>query len=196
MSRKNRNENYKGRRWGRNIAIILLSALISTTCFTFVAFMSDNFTNKDATSWFTKEKNEANLLSYKTHYIDNLTEEFDAGLKVKWKDDGRFVLSGKYEDNNLANNATTDPYDFASILLTAGEYTLSTGNDKCSADTYGLVITHEGKTTYVYDDPVTITIEADTTVTIGFFVKNNKYIFSAEIQPCLVKGAEAGEFFK
>ncbi len=195
MSRKNGNENYKGRRWGRTIAIILLSALVSTTCFTAVAFMTDNFTNKDASTWFTKEKNDANLLSYKKHYIENLLEKTNEGLKVKWKDDGRFTLSGEHKSNSVDNNSCY-PYDFASILLTEGDYTITTGNDKCAADEFGLYVKHNGTTTYVYNEPVTFKVTADDTVEIGFFVKNNNFILSEELRPCLVSGIEAAEFFK
>ena len=151
---------------------------------------------KTPDKWFDKERNPDNLLTTEC-YMKNLTKEFDKGLNVKWNDDGSFVMSGKYEDEKLAKEARF-VYEFATVQLAAGDYTISTGNDNCKKDEFGLVVYYNGQTEYVGSEPYTIPLDEESTVTIGLFVKNDLRLWSlsSKITPTLVAGTEAGDFYK
>lgn len=150
-------------------------------------------------SALTAEKtlNPDNLLVKKDTYITNLLKETDKGLRIDWKDDGAFVLSGKHADDNEANNAMY-MYEFATLELEPGKYTISSGNDKANAETYGMFVKYDGQIKHnVYGDAVTFDIDGEETKTviIGFSVKNQYRILYAKFEPVLVKGDKAGSFY-
>ena len=144
----------------------------------------------------TREKplNENNLI--KTPYFENVTklEETAKGLKIKWDDDGTFAISGKHVDDNLANNAHYE-VAFVQVFLEEGTYMFSSGCKSADDDTYGLFIEYNGKKQYAYTEASMIVIDTPTTVTIGFFVKNNYRVVYADFEPVLVKGDKAQGFF-
>lgn len=179
-NKENRRKKSKAKKW------------IMIVC----AFLAGLFV-MGAVSSITAEKdlNPNNLLVKKETYVANLLAETAGGLSINWKDDGRFILSGKHSDDNEANNALYR-YEFASVELEAGTYTLSHGNDDAASDTFHLYIQWDGEIKEnVYKDAKTFTLDTDTTVIIGFAVKNNYFIFYEEIAPVLVSGTTAGEFY-
>lgn len=183
--RKNKYENHKTQRKSTDRWKIVFTFVVSLLCgallmgAVFVLFAE-------------KPLNPNNLLKYDKY--ENKLEESGKGLKIRWNDDGSIVLSDKHSDNDIANNAHyTCP--FVTVELEPGDYTLSTGNDSCSQDTYGMYIVVDGKTTPVYDEPVTFTVAEKTVVTIGFTVKNNYRIIYGKLSPVLVPGSSAQGFF-
>lgn len=147
-------------------------------------------------TWNQDERNEKNLLTTDC-YVSNLTSDFEKGLKIDWKDDGSFVLSGKYEDADLAGNARFT-YDFANVTLNAGTYTISSGNTHCDEQEFGLVVTYGNSTEYIGSKAKTITLTDTTTVTVGVFVKNNLRLWSltSKITPVVAAGTETIEFYQ
>lgn len=196
MSRRNNYENNRARRTRKNwigvTGIILAVVMLTTAALTGVGFATKSFEQNP----FNKERNPDNLLTTEC-YMKNLTDEFDKGLNVKWNDDGSFVMSGKYEDDQIAKDARF-VYEFASITLEAGDYTISTGNDNCKKDEFGLVVYYDGKTEYIGSEEFTLILDEESTVTVGLFVKNDLRLWSlsSKITPTLVAGTEAGEFYK
>ena len=189
----NRNNNYesnKRKRRGksvlRTLGIIIASALMS---FAFMAF--SNFAKENI---FEKDINPDNLLTVE-EYNDNLLEESDKGLKVNWKDDGSLVLSGKHSDDNIANSALYS-FEFATLTLDAGDYTLTTGNDDADKEEFGIKVTYGDTTHYVGADKQVIHLDEETAVTFSVFVKNNRFMAWEKIMPILVEGTDAGDFYK
>ena len=146
-----------------------------------------------------KELNENNLLQYEEHYSENQikVEETACGLKMKWNEDGSFVLKGKHSDKDLSENQAFK-YAFASITLPAGTYTLSVNNDDASKDTFGLFAEVSGTTFKTDDKGVTrFDVTSDSTlVVIGFFIKNDYRVLWEKICPTLAQGTEAIGFYK
>ena len=176
MSKYKNNNNHKSKRKAKGklkIILIVIASLLAGV----IAF--------GAISSLLAEKplNENNLLKYDKY--ENMIEESEKGLKVKWNEDGSIVLSGKHSDNDIANNAHYS-CPFVTVELDPGEYTLSTGNKNCSQDTYGMYIIVDGASTPVYDKPVTFTVSEKTVATVGFTVKNNYYILYGKLSPVLV----------
>ena len=146
-----------------------------------------------------KELNEDNLLKYEEHYSENQIklDETSCGLKMKWNEDGSFVLRGKHSDEDLSENQAFK-YAFASITLPAGTYTLSANNDDAEADTFGL-FAEIGGTTFKTDNKGETRFdvtEDGTLVVIGFFIKNDYRILYEKICPTLVAGTDSIEFYK
>ena len=185
--RNTRNENYeKRKRKGRAKKIICL------VC----AFLAGLMVMSGVSALTTeKQLNPNNLLNKKDNYVTALLEETDKGLKIDWTDNGSFVLSGKHDDDNEANNSMYR-FAFAEIELEPGTYTLSHGNKKASDETYGLYVQYDGMIKHnVYGSSTTFELDKDTTVIIGFAVKNKINIIYAKFEPVLVKGDKVGSFF-
>lgn len=141
-----------------------------------------------------KELNEDNLIKA-DNYFENLVEETDGGLKIKWKDDGRFVLTGKHSDDNIANNALYS-VAFTTVTLNEGTYTFTPGNDNCGDETYGMYYKiNGGEPVYVFANKAVITVESTSAVEFGFYIKNNYHILYAEFAPVIVSGDKIGTFF-
>ena len=139
-----------------------------------------------------KELNPDNLLKYK-NYVNKL-EESEEGLKIKWDDDGSFTLSGKHESDNTINNSKyTNP--FASVVLERGTYLISTGNERCDSESYGLYYQINGNYYEVYGDTLKFEVEKTTVIEVGFFVKNNKRIIHADFEPVLVPEGCSTSFY-
>ena len=183
--RTTRKENYEKRKKKSRAKKILM-----IVC----AFLAGLFV-MGSVSALTAEKtlNPDNLIKVE-NYFDNLMSDSEKGLKVKWKDDGRFVLSGKHSDADIADNSLYT-VAFTSVTLNPGVYTLSTGNDKCDDDTYGLYYIKNGESPVYVQEKTSISIDSITPVEIGFYVKNNYNIIYAEFAPVLVSGDKVGTFF-
>ena len=169
--------------------IVLLSVALSMGCMSLYNKFNDRDLNPD------------NLLKYEYYGEGNgkgLTTEWEKGsLKAKWNDNGSFVLTGKYEDKDKADSDFFECH-FATVTLTAGEYTFSHGNKNASKDSYYLHVTSTGTKPVeqdAFDDKVTFTLEETSIVNISFKVKNNYRIIYAKFEPVLVAGKTAGEFY-
>ena len=192
MSNRNNNsyESNRKKRKGQNLlrtlGLLLASALLSCAFMAGFNYVQENF--------FEKDRNPDNLLTVE-EYNDNLLEESDKGLKVKWNDDGSLVLSGKHSDDNIANAALYS-FEFATLTLDAGDYTLTVGNDDADKEEFGLKVTYGDTTHYVGADKQVIHLDEETAVTFSVFVKNNRTMFWEKLMPTLVEGTEAGDFYK
>lgn len=143
-----------------------------------------------------KELNEDNLINYKDHYIENLSKESSKGLKMKWNDDGSFVLSGKHSDSDLADTQIYS-YGFATITLDPGTYTLCANNKDAEKDTFGLYAEIQGnKLLTEKEGSVTFDVTDSTSVIIGFYVKNNYRLIWEKLCPTLVAGTDSIDFYK
>lgn len=178
-NKENRRKKSKAKKW-----ITIVCAFLAGLCV------------MGAVSSITAEKdlNPDNLIKVE-NYFENLPEKTDGGLEIDWKEDGRFVLSGKHSDDDIANNALYT-LAFTNVTLNEGVYTFTPGNYKCDDETYGMYYIINGETpVYVFDDETTIHIDGTSTVEFGFCVKNNYYILYAEFAPVLVSGDKVGSFF-
>jgi len=185
--------SYKVKKVLKVIALVLVCC---TACMTVMHLSGAEL--KSPTEWFEKDVNPDNLIVEK-NYADNLIKETSKGLKVKWNDDGSFVLSGKHEDDNLANAALYESDSFVTVTLVPGDYVLSTGNENADVEKFGLVVRGYGDAAeYVGNKPLKMHVEEATTISVSFFVKNNLRLwgFNSKILPTLVAGTEAGEFYK
>ena len=186
MSRKNRNENYKGRRWGRNIALVLVAVLLSTTVMTGLAFASDSIGNTDVSTWFEKEINPSNLINIKAEGY-TLEEKIDKGTGVKLERDeyGAIKLSGKASE--------ADSFTVGVFVLEPGTYTLSgvKSNSDCGLKVVGPNIEKKSGTT-----ENKFTIEETTSVTVSIYVAEDASFFLGKtILPTLVRGDVEGDFY-
>ena len=158
-----------------------------------------NTFNLDLGGIFGKKKlNEDNLLKYEEHYSENQIkpDETACGLKMKWNEDGSFVLRGKHYDENLTPKELFT-YDFALITLEPGSYTLSANNEDADDDTFGVYALIKGNKYLTKDGKVTFDIiDSETNVVIGYYVKNNYRLIWEKICPTLVAGTDAIEFYK
>lgn len=182
--------SYKAKRILKAICLVAVGALLGG--------MILHLTGTEINNPWKKEVNENNLIQVED-YLENSLKDTSAGLKVKKNDDGSFVLSGKHADKDEADNAIYKSAYFVNVNLTAGsEYVLSTGNDRCSTDTFGLYYIMNGETTLVGEKDVKIVATEDTVISIGYFVKNNTYFFSwfSKITPILVPNGENVAFYK
>ena len=139
-----------------------------------------------------KELNPDNLLKY-SEYVNKL-EESKEGLKVKWDDDGSFALSGKHESNDTSNNSKYKS-PFASVVLDKGNYLISTGNDNCDSEKYGMYYVLDGEYYEVCGDVLKIKVDSKTVLEVGFFVKNNVRIIHADFEPVLVPEGSSVSFY-
>lgn len=181
--------SYKAKRILKMVALVMVGALLGG--------MLLHLTGTEIKNPFDREVNDKNLIKVED-YVKNLSEKTAKGLKIDWKDDGSFVLSGKHEDDNEANNAIYKSDYFVNVNLTAGDYVISTGNDHCDTERFGLYYVMNGTTTLVGAKNLTITVTEDTVISIGYFVKNNEYFFSltSKITPILVADGQDVEFYK
>ena len=183
MSKKN--ENYTSRKKRRRLSGKSIVTMVICCVLALLAVVGAVAVFKP------KPLNPDNLLKYE-NYSNMLTESTE-GLKVKWDDDGSFTLSGKHKsDNTLNNSKYTNP--FASVTLMPGKYLISSGNDKCDSESYGLYYRYNGNYVEVYGDVVELPIGELTVVEIGFFVKNNKNIIYADFEPVLVPDGASTSF--
>lgn len=186
MSRRNRNnDNFKGRRWGRTIAIILLSVLLSTTVMTGLAFASDSIGNIDVSTWFEKEINPSNLINVKAEgYTLEEKVEKGTGIKLTRDEDGVIKLLGKASE--------ADSFTVGTFVLEAGTYTLSgvKSNSDCGIKLVGANLEVKSGTT-----ESTFTIEETTSVTVSIYVAEDAFLFNKTIKPVLVLGDVEGDFY-
>lgn len=75
--------------WGGLIAVIaVVVALVSL-----IGFLTSGFTNKDASTWFDKDRNEDNLIEAK--YTDGETKATGVGINFTAKKNGELLIDGK-----------------------------------------------------------------------------------------------------
>ena len=185
------NENKKkrnARRFWRTASLILVSVLLSVFAVGALGGL-DNV--------FEKDLNPDNLLKYED-YVENLMkDETEGGMHIKWKDDGSFALWGKHSDDDITN-ATLVDYEFVTVVLEPGTYTLS-ANNKDAGDNFGLYALIAGETEKQRTDDGVVSFdvtEGQTAVSIGWYVKNNQRLIYEKIEPTLVAGDTAIEFYK
>ena len=206
MSKRRNNDN--GRRMSvKNLAVILVCAIFAgSALLAAVGFMSKGFTNTDVGSWFEKELNPDNLIK-KENYNSKLDDELENGLKIKWKDNGEIVLSGKVDDTKITGEQSPAPYPFTSVTVEPGEvYTISSGNKSCDEKTFGLFVEWKDsdgvtQSVKVADDAVKLDFsdyEEEVTLTISIYYQNDVTYFGLQsyLRPVLVEGDTAGEFYK
>ena len=147
---------------------------------------------------FKKDLNTDNLLKYEDYDKNLLRDETSAGMNIKWYKDGSFALYGKHADKNLADTQYVE-YQFWAGELPVGQYTLSANNDD-AGDDFGLYVdtnSLDNVTLHTNKGEVTFTVTDGTAmVAIGWYVKNNKRIIFEKIEPTLVSGTDAIEFYK
>ena len=144
-----------------------------------------------------KEINDKNLITEECYLENNFEGETKGGMKITWKDDGTFVLSGKSDVEELSNKDKIE-YNFAQItMLTPGTYTLSANNKDASEDTFGLFIKYGDKTVYTdKDGEVTFDVEEASTAIIGWYVLDEHLIVYEKVAPTLIDGKDAIQFYK
>lgn len=198
-------KKFKSKKFSNLIAIIICVALAVSALTASLGFLSKGFTNTDVGSWFIRDVNEDNLIKEAAYY-DNLPEELDNGLRVRWKDSGEIVLSGKVDDGTVTNDTIPTPITFATVNLEAGKtYTLSTGNKSCDKKTFGLVaeyIDNEGNKIkeFIGSEAYIIDLSeysSSVDLTLSVFYENDViYIpFVSYVRPTLVEGTSTGEFY-
>lgn len=112
------------------------------------------------------------------------------GFSADAKDDGSFVLDGKYEGEEEFL------YPFASIELEAGTYTLTSGTETSMYSVY-LTLTG-GSSTKCFDFGGingTVTIDTAATYELALNIVPGAEFDGKEFYPVIVKGDEAGEFY-
>lgn len=145
---------------------------------------------------FKKDLNPDNLLKYESYY-DNQKKlkETEHGLKVSFKDDGSIVLRGKHDDPDLTENQRYENY-FTSVILNAGVYTLSAGNEDANEDSFGVFAVVGGETLHVRDGKISFQVNSDnSTVVIGWFVRNGDYMLYEKLYPTLAAGEDVIGFY-
>ena len=137
-----------------------------------------------------KEHNPDNLIDVKSeNYI--LSQDTARGVKVKVDDDGIIYLSGK----------ATSPGSLvvATVELEPGKYPLS-GVDNPNVDQFGIYITTaEGDSAFANTEDDTLEVTQKQTVSVILYWCNeyNFNVFTnCKVEPVLVAGTEAGDFFK
>lgn len=146
----------------------------------------------------SKNINEDNLIT-----IDCLTEmretdQVNAGMKIKWNDDGSFVLSGRNDDPNLSKQGKSH-YEFAILKLTeGGRYTLNAGNKDASDTTFGVYAVVGNNTYYTKGKTGTVTFDvpANSEVKIGWFVHDELFLIYEKLAPSLAFGEKAITFYE
>ena len=186
--RTTRKENYEKRKNKSRAKKILM-----IVC----AFLAGLFV-MGSVSALTAEKilNPDNLLQYKNYDEKLMLDETAKGLKIKWNDDGTIVLSGEHSDDDMNDNAI-HTMDFVNVQLEPGQYTLSCGNKKASDDTFSLYAYVNGNYYHTYgnDASVTFSVDETSTVIVGLAVKNNYRMFYTKLEPTLISGTEAIDFY-
>lgn len=172
--------------WGGLIAVIaVVVALVSL-----IGFLTSGFTNKDASTWFDKDRNEDNLIVAK--YTDGETKATGVGINFTAKKNGELLIDGK---------ATADTsFELCTLELPAGTYTLS-GAPAGSLQTYYIdaSYTNGSNTVQWYGDfsgKCTVTLTAKTTIKIVVRVMEGCSVNNAKVTPTLVKGDKTGDFYK
>ena len=180
-----KNFNHKSKRYAKNRVKMILAIVAAALCGALVmGFCLNTFREKTV--------NPNNLIKQENYL--NTIEETSMGLKIKWNDDGTFALNGKHDDEDLTSK---DLYKhaFVTVELEPGEYTISTGNEHCSEDTYGIYYILGGETVLVGEKSNSFTVEEKTNVDIGFFVKNDTFVLYAKLAPVLVTGGTAQDYY-
>ena len=147
---------------------------------------------------FERDVNDKNLLKVENYFDNRLKDETSKGMKINWKNDGSFSLSGKHVDEDLPDKNVIC-YEFTEILLTPGTYTLSAGNKNAAKDTFGVYAQAGDDIWYVegdQDGTISFTLTETKTVVIGWFVKNNYRIIYQKVAPTLVSGEATIDFYK
>lgn len=178
------NLSAKSKRWIGAVAVLLAAVFLCS----FVGFASDGFTNKDVSQWAVRDRNELNLLT--GEFTEYNTGD---GVTAKAKNDGTIIVDGKYAGSE----------DFAvipveTVALESGKYTLS-GTSKGTNQTYYLraqYLDASGATKYAQADfNGTFEITSAQQVTISIIVCKDVELNNLKIQPVLVAGSEAGDFY-
>ena len=193
MSNKNYNSNRSnGKKRGfKNLLRWIALALVSATL---AAVMVFAFGGLKFENPFNKDVNPDNLLKYDDYDKDAMLEETGYGLTVKWKEDGSLRMNGKNADPAVDENQVKE-YTFTSLTLEPGTYTLDSGYKNGQLNTLGVFATVNGQTYYAASSAKTFTVDETSTVSIGFYVCNDKTFVNTALYPTLVKGESAGSFY-
>ena len=167
--------------WGK----LLLIALAIVLLVSFIGSITGGWTKKweDVT---ILQRNEDNLLS-------GDFEDYNAGdgITVTARKDGTLYLNGEYKGSQ---QSITIPIE--EVSLSAGTYTIS-GAPNGGNYTYHLKVTYDS-TSVIADfgsSKGTFTLTKDTAVTVQLVVFGDCEFNNVKIQPVLVDGSEAGDFY-
>ena len=133
---------------------------------------------------FEKDLNENNIIKYEDYSLQTITNN-GKGVELTVKDDGTLKLNGKATSD--------DEYTVAAYTLEAGTYTISGCDSKI--DGAGLMVRFGTNEHYAGLSSDTFVLEAETTVYIIVYVKEDTVCLFKTIRPVLVKGEEPGDFY-
>ena len=196
MSKNNQfDSSRKKRRFNSFLRTIATILICVTLCGVALVFVGGGLNIENP---FERDVNDKNLLKVENYFDNRLKDETSKGMKINWKNDGSFSLSGKHVDEDLPDKNVIC-YVFTEILLTPGTYTLSAGNKNAAEDTFGVYAQAGDDIWYVEEDQdgtISFTLTETKTVVIGWFVKNNYRIIYQKVAPTLVSGEAAIDFYK
>lgn len=164
---------------------VILIALAIVLLVSFIGRITGGW-SKDWEDVTILERNEKNLLTgdFEDYNVGD-------GITVTARKDGTLYLNGEYKG---AEQSVT--VDIETLSLAAGTYTLS-GAPKGGNYTYHLKVTY-GSTTVIGDYGTTkgtFTLGSDTEVNVQLVVFGDNEFKNVKIQPVLVEGSEAGDFY-
>ncbi len=164
----------------RTAGIVLTAALLAAGIMSAVSFAKDKL---------AKDRNEDNLITVDENYIK--THNTNRGVEVEVKEDGTIKLSGEATSDYVVTVAT--------VNLKAGTYTIS-GLENPDVNKFYLYAAYgTGGSAIAGTSNATFTLTTDQTVTIRLsWVDGMEFgkIFDTKIQPVLVSGEVAGDFYK
>ena len=172
--------------WIGVIALILVVVLAVS----FIGKITGGFT-KDLDDVTLRDRNPENLLSGDYGWTDNKRNMGD-GIVLTSKKDGTIILDGEYKGSEQSVTI-----DLETVSLSAGTYTVS-GAPKGGSYTYHLLISYSsGTCTADFGDAngtFTLTSPESVELKLVCFAENS--FDSIKIQPVLVEGSEAGDFYE
>ena len=165
---------------------LILIALGIVLAVSFIGRATDGF-SKDIKDMSIRTRNPDNLLSGEF-------EDYNAGdgITVTAKKDGTLILNGEYKGSE---SSVVIPVE--TVTLSAGTYTIS-GAPNGGNYTYHLRVKY-GETTVISDYGASggeFTLTASTSVAVELVVFGDNEFKNVKIQPVLVVGTEAGDFYK
>lgn len=169
---------------------ILLIGLAIVLAVSFIGKITGGFT-KDWEDVTILERNPDNELTGKYGWKDDVYNNGD-GYKLTAKKDGSVVINGEYTGSSGKAEIPLEK-----VTLAAGTYTISGAPNGGNA-TYYLKATVDS-TDYIADfgsEGGTFTLTTSTEVTVSLVLFGEHEFNYVKIQPVLVEGDEAGDFYE
>lgn len=164
------------------VCLVLLCAVVSVTAVSL-------------TNGFDQDRNEDNLLTLDCYEsMSSRIHETGDGVTFDWNDDGSVRVRGKNEVEDLPEEAVSY-YDFATVTLQPGTYTISSCYKKAEDTTLGIYYEINGEKVLETAEDGVFELTEITEVVIGIYVGNDIYFAGAKLCPVIVEGDTAGSFY-